>query len=56
MAGKAALVDEENERVAGLTRVQAAAIVEAIFAAIREALSRGKRVTIAAGLYWAFVP
>lgn len=46
MAGKAALVNEVHERVAGLTKVQAAAIVEAIFAAIRKALSRGETVRI----------
>jgi esterase/lipase superfamily enzyme/nucleoid DNA-binding protein len=46
VAGKAALVAAVYERVEGLTKQKAAAIVEAIFTAIQEALSRGETVTI----------
>ncbi len=46
MAGRANLVEDLWESVDGLTKGQAAEILDAVLAAIRAALARGERVTV----------
>ncbi len=46
MAGKAQLVDDLWRSVDGLTKRRAAEVLDALLAAIREALARGEKVTV----------